>query len=223
MCHFIWTTISEKGEVTQSNLGSWRNNTETKAWESNTEFHLKLFCHYLVFLLSNKMPQSNQTSIAHSETKNVLEICSEKCRSKNKWHFSLVSLRAFSTSLSVHIGLGYGFHPGIEMDSHRKNSDMSGNLELSMKPWRMNVSVFVPLSFSVLHPSILSWLRILSSAGSSSHMDSSAFQGLWQPVRHSEDPPLMFQRSAARLHNFPASMARGAKALNCCLEILCGS
>lgn len=42
-------------------------------------------------------------------------------------------------------------------------------------------------------------------------------------VRHSEDPPLMFQRSAARLHNFPASVAGGAKALNCCLEILSGS
>lgn len=103
-----------------------------------------------------------------------------------------------------------GLDSGREMDSHRKDSDTSG-------------SVSVLVLFSVFPLSILSWLRILSSASSTSHLDSSAFQGLWQPVRHSENPPLMFQCLAAWLHNFPASMARGAKALNCRLEILSGS
>lgn len=83
-----------------------------------------------------------------------------------------------------------------------------------MKSCGLDVSVFVPLS--VLHP-------VPDEDPLLSHMDSSALQGLWQPVRHSEDPPLMFQRPVAQLHNFPVSVARGAKALNCCLEMLSGS
>lgn len=78
----------------------------------------------------------------------------------------------------------------------------------------MSVYLFHSLCSPSCHP------VLVEDPHTSSHMGSSAFQGVWQPARHSEDPLLMFQRSAARLFNFSASVARGAKAPNCCLEIL---
>lgn len=121
------------------------------------------------------------------------EVWVQKRRQNNTWHLSLASVGAFSMVLSAHIGLSYGLHPAREMDSHRKNSDMSGNLEQSMKACRANVSVFVPLfSFSLsllpfILPSIQFWVE-------HPHLSRAIWTHLhfrlpWQPARHSEDPP----------------------------------
>lgn len=67
-----------------------------------------------------------------------------------------------------------------------------------MKSCRVDVSVFVPLSLLHLVP-----------------VEDPFLCRLFQPVRHCEEPPLMSQHSV--------SVARGAKALNCCLETLSGS
>lgn len=106
--------------------------------------------------------------------------------------------------------------------------DSRGKSETLAQIWSGARSPVERLSARLFHSLffLLSRLRILSSSSSSSssHTDSSASRGSpWQPPRHSEDPALMFRRSVARLHHFPVSVARGAKALNCCLEMLSGS
>lgn len=103
---------------------------------------------------------------------------------KQIWQLSLMSHWAFSTSLSAHIGFSYGLHPGIEMDSHRKNWE-----EMWSWAWRLveGMSKYLFRSFFCLpslHPVLVEDPH-LSSAGSSSHEDSSAFQGLWQSLRRS--------------------------------------
>ncbi|KAK5927513.1 hypothetical protein CgunFtcFv8_012662 [Champsocephalus gunnari] len=96
------------------------------------------------------------------------------------------------------------------MDSHRKDSDMSGNVEHEvLQSECLCISSTLVFSPPASHP-----VRVEDSSHllSSHHMDSSAFQGLWQAARHSEDPNVSAFSSS--------SVARGAKALNCCLEIL---
>lgn len=107
---------------------------------------------------------------------------------------------------------GTAAHPGRKMDSQTRVEIW----RCGAKPCGVDVSVFVPLS--VLHP-----VPVEDPLFQPYGLWISALQALWQPARHSEDPPLMFQRSVAQLHNIPASVATGAKALNCCLEMLSGS
>jgi len=76
------------------------------------------------------------------------------------------------------------------------------------------------LLFVFYHVLAISSTLLLST--SLSHMDSSAFQGLWLPMIHTKDPPLIFQHLAVQLFNFSARVARGTKALNWCLETLSG-
>lgn len=111
----------------------------------------------------------------------------------------------------------------------RRNKTVAERIQIQVEIWCgargpvewMSMYLFHSLFF---YPSILSRLTILTSPNCRPAIRTHLhFRVRGKPVRHPEDPPLMFQRSAAWDHNFPSSVVRGAKALNCCLEILTGS